>query len=109
MADHIIEPQEKPPKQLEIDLEIKDAQLIFDSAWNDLVADIGEENMEFPRECFWLNQHTVRSAVGASGCGSQTTDWWECGRRDQTGCPKNRPIAESPYYRKRRGAWEARS
>lgn len=64
MADHIIEPQEKPPKQLEIDLEIKDAQLIFDSAWNDLVADIGEENMEFPRECFWLN--------GAPGAGKGT-------------------------------------
>lgn len=59
------------------------------------------------RECFWINQHTIRSAVGASGCGSQTTDWWECGRRDQTGCPKDRPIAKSPYYRKRRGAWEA--
>ena len=53
-----------PPKQLEIDLEIKDAQLIFDSSWNDLVEAFGEENLDFPREIFWLN--------GAPGAGKGT-------------------------------------
>ena len=64
MADQIQEPKEKSPKQMEIDLEIKDAQLIFNSAWSDLVADFGEENLEFPREIFWLN--------GAPGAGKGT-------------------------------------
>ena len=64
MADQIQEPKEKPPRQLEIDLEIKDAQLIFNSVWNDLVADFGEDNLEFPREIFWLN--------GAPGAGKGT-------------------------------------
>ena len=64
------------------------------------------------RACFWLGQHTVRSAVGASGCGSQTTDWWECGRRDQTGCPRSmgaqrdEQFEKPPRHRKRAGAWE---
>jgi hypothetical protein len=37
MPDHAQEETLVPAKKLEIDLEIKDAQLIFDSAWNDLV------------------------------------------------------------------------
>jgi adenylate kinase len=51
-------------KRKEIDLEIKDAQLIFNSTWNELVDEIGEENLEFPREIFWLN--------GAPGAGKGT-------------------------------------
>ncbi len=50
------------PKTL--DLEIKDAQLIFNSVWNELVEDYGEENLTFPREIFWLN--------GAPGAGKGT-------------------------------------
>lgn len=50
------------PKTL--DLEIKDAQLIFNSVWNDLVEYYGEENLAFPREIFWLN--------GAPGAGKGT-------------------------------------
>lgn len=47
-----------------LDLEIKDAQLIFNSVWNELVEERGEENLAFPREIFWLN--------GAPGAGKGT-------------------------------------
>ncbi len=51
-----------PTKQM--DLEIKDAQLIFDNAWNALVREFSEENLCFPKEIFWLN--------GAPGAGKGT-------------------------------------
>ena len=47
-----------------LDLEIKDAQLIFNSVWDALVVKHGEENLVFPREIFWLN--------GAPGAGKGT-------------------------------------
>ncbi len=47
-----------------LDLEIKDAQLIFSSVWNGLVEEFGEQNLAFPREIFWLN--------GAPGAGKGT-------------------------------------
>lgn len=47
-----------------LDLEIKDAQLIFQSVWQELVEERGEENLIFPREIFWLN--------GAPGAGKGT-------------------------------------
>lgn len=47
-----------------LDLEIKDAQLIFNSVWSTLVTELGEENLTFPREIFWLN--------GAPGAGKGT-------------------------------------
>ena len=50
----------------QLDLEIKDAQLIFDYAWNSLVKSLGEENLRFPREIFWLN------GAPGSGKGTQT-------------------------------------
>lgn len=50
----------------ELDLEIKDAQLIFDHAWNALVREFGEEKLHFPREIFWLN------GAPGSGKGTQT-------------------------------------
>ena len=43
------------------DLEIKDASLIFNTVWNELVAEIGEDKLRFPKEIFWLN--------GAPGAG----------------------------------------
>jgi adenylate kinase len=55
-------PPEVPQKAM--DLEIKDAQLIFNSVWNDLVDEFGEEELVFPREIFWLN--------GAPGAGKGT-------------------------------------
>lgn len=46
------------------DLEIKDAHLIFNSVWDELVEERGRENLRFPREIFWLN--------GAPGAGKGT-------------------------------------
>lgn len=47
-----------------MDLEIKDAQLIFNAVWQDLADQYGEESLAFPREIFWLN--------GAPGAGKGT-------------------------------------
>ncbi|MFT5824873.1 MAG: adenylate kinase, partial [Yoonia sp.] len=46
------------------DLEVKDAQIIFQSVWSMLVDELGEENLRFPKEVFWLN--------GAPGAGKGT-------------------------------------
>jgi adenylate kinase len=46
------------------DLEIKDAQLIFESVWQDLEADFGRENLRFPKELILLG--------GAPGAGKGT-------------------------------------
>ncbi len=47
-----------------VDLEIKDAQLIFQQAWQDLIAKFKRENLRFPREIIWLG--------GAPGAGKGT-------------------------------------
>jgi adenylate kinase len=46
------------------DLEIKDAQIIFDAVWRDLEADFGRENLRFPKEFILLG--------GAPGSGKGT-------------------------------------
>lgn len=46
------------------DLEIKDAQLIFESVWQDLEEDYGRENLRFPKEIILLG--------GAPGSGKGT-------------------------------------
>jgi adenylate kinase len=46
------------------DLEIKDAHLIFESVWRDLVAKVGLENLRFPKEIILLG--------GAPGAGKGT-------------------------------------
>lgn len=46
------------------DLEIKDAQLIFQQIWVDLLKNFGKENLRFPREIIWLG--------GAPGSGKGT-------------------------------------
>ena len=46
------------------DLEIKDAQLIFESVWQDLEADFGREKLHFPKEIILLG--------GAPGAGKGT-------------------------------------
>lgn len=56
----------KSPRSDTLDLEIKDAQLIFDAVWNELVHELGEEALIFPREMFWLN------GAPGSGKGTQT-------------------------------------
>ncbi|MBI5771620.1 MAG: nucleoside monophosphate kinase [Verrucomicrobia bacterium] len=50
------------PKQS--DLEIKDAQLIFSSVWTELEAQVGRENLRFPKEIILLG--------GAPGAGKGT-------------------------------------
>ena len=70
MPDSVItEPQENPatpaaPKKSTVDLEVKDANLIFNAAWNELVQEVGIEGLRFPNEVVWLN--------GAPGAGKGT-------------------------------------
>lgn len=45
------------------DLEVKDAQIIFDAVWHELVSECGEQ-LHFPTEIFWVN--------GAPGAGKGT-------------------------------------
>ena len=54
----------KSDKRKHQDLEVKDAQIIFNSVWNELEAKYGRENMHFPRELILLG--------GAPGAGKGT-------------------------------------
>ena len=47
------------------DLEVKDGQIIFNSVWNKLLEEFGEENLRFPKEIFWLNG-APRAGKGAN-------------------------------------------
>jgi adenylate kinase len=60
------------------DLEIKDAQLIFNSAWDDLQTDIGRDNLRFPKEIILLG--------GAPGAGKGTNTAFIAKTRGLT-CP----------------------
>src|SRR5947207_3452195 len=60
------------------DLEIKDAQLIFGSVWQDLEADFGRENLRFPKEIMLLG--------GAPGAGKGTNTGFIAKTRGLT-CP----------------------
>jgi len=53
-----------PPVAKRSDLEIKDAQLIFQSAWQELESELGRELMRFPKEIILLG--------GAPGAGKGT-------------------------------------
>lgn len=61
------------------DLEIKDAQLIFNSVWQRLEQKHGRENLRFPKELIWLN------GAPGSGKGTQTKFIMKC--RDITDGP----------------------
>ena len=61
------------------DLEVKDAQIIFNSVWSALEKEIGEENLYFPKEIFWLN--------GAPGAGKGTNTDFIMKYRDLTAPP----------------------
>ncbi|MGC6456513.1 MAG: nucleoside monophosphate kinase [Coraliomargaritaceae bacterium] len=61
------------------DLEVKDAQIIFNSVWNSLSEELGEENLRFPKEIFWLN--------GAPGAGKGTNTNFIMQYRDLTAPP----------------------
>src|SRR5215468_5378569 len=54
----------KPSAESISDLEIKDAQLIFESVWQELQTDFGRENLRFPKEILLLG--------GAPGSGKGT-------------------------------------
>lgn len=60
------------------DLEIKDAQLIFESVWSDLEEDFGRENLRFPKEIILLG--------GAPGAGKGTNTAFIARTRGLT-CP----------------------
>jgi adenylate kinase len=58
-------PPDSPPKPAApADLEIKDAQLIFNHVWKELESDYGRENLRFPKELILLG--------GAPGAGKGT-------------------------------------
>ena len=54
----------QPASPSKIDLEVKDANLIFNSVWNELEQEVGIEGLRFPSEVVWLN--------GAPGAGKGT-------------------------------------
>lgn len=79
------------------DLEIKDAQLIFSAAWNDLVQEVGRDNLRFPKEIFWLN--------GAPGAGKGTHTAFIMEKRDFTPPPiVMSDLLQSEEARKRKDA-----
>ena len=61
------------------DLEVKDAQIIFNTVWQHLVEELGKDNLRFPKEIFWLN--------GAPGAGKGTNTGFIMRYRDLTAPP----------------------
>lgn len=61
------------------DLEVKDAQIIFDSVWAALEREFGRAKLSFPREIFWLN--------GAPGAGKGTNTQFILQYRDYAAEP----------------------
>ena len=61
------------------DLEIKDAQLIFNRVWKGLEKEIGRENLLFPKELILLG--------GAPGSGKGTNTAFICRVRGITAAP----------------------
>ena len=62
-----------------VDLEIKDAQLIFSAVWVDLIEKFGRDNLRFPREFIWLG--------GAPGAGKGTNTPFIAEARDISAPP----------------------
>jgi len=71
------DPPPKPPQAA--DLEIKDAQLIFNAVWKDLDQEVGRENLRFPKELILLG--------GAPGAGKGTNTDFIRELRDITAKP----------------------
>lgn len=81
----------KPPAPL--DLEIKDAQLIFSRVWKQLEQDYGRENLRFPKELILLG--------GAPGAGKGTNSDFIRELRDITAAPiVVSQLLDSPEARK---------
>ncbi len=68
-----------PKSSLPVDLEIKDAQLIFNRVWRQLEQDYGRENLRFPKELILLG--------GAPGAGKGTNTNFIRELRDITAAP----------------------
>ena len=82
------------------DLEVKDAQLIFQAVWHELEEDVGVENLRFPAEIFWLN--------GSPGAGKGTQTAFIMEFRDLTEKPIIvSELLKSPEARKKwtPGCW----
>ena len=71
------DPPPKPPQGT--DLEIKDAQLIFNAVWKNLEHELGRENLRFPKELILLG--------GAPGAGKGTNTDFIRQLRDITAAP----------------------
>ena len=69
----------EPTPKKSPDLEVKDAQLIFDSVWENLEAEHGREKMRFPKELILLG--------GAPGSGKGTNTAYICKVRDISATP----------------------
>jgi hypothetical protein len=83
-------------KQVE-DLEVKDAQLIFQTVWHELEEEVGVENLRFPAEIFWLN--------GSPGAGKGTQTAFIMEFRDLTEKPIIvSELLKSPEARKKMDA-----
>jgi len=79
MATKAESEESKQPENKVQDLEVKDAQIIFNSVWSSLEDELGEENLRFPKEIFWLN--------GAPGAGKGTNTDFIMQYRDLTAPP----------------------
>ena len=73
------ESKSRNPKKPVEDLEVKDAQLIFQTVWHELEQEVGSENLRFPAEIFWLN--------GSPGAGKGTQTAFIMEFRDLTEKP----------------------
>ncbi|MGB0416532.1 MAG: nucleoside monophosphate kinase [Coraliomargarita sp.] len=94
MPDKLEQTAATEEKQAVQDLEVKDAQIIFNSVWTSLLEDLGEENLRFPKEIFWLN--------GAPGAGKGTNTGFIMKYRDLTAPPLVvSSLLKSPEARKR--------
>lgn len=79
MASDTADADSTPPISKVQDLEVKDAQIIFNSVWASLEEELGEEHLRFPKEIFWLN--------GAPGAGKGTNTSFIMQYRDLTAPP----------------------
>ncbi len=76
-----------------LDLEVKDANLIFTSVWQNLEAEVGIDGLLFPKEVIWLN--------GAPGAGKGTQTRFIMEFRDLTAPPiLVSSLLQSPEARK---------
>src|SRR5258708_6072669 len=64
LASQSTPPPLNPQSGKLVDLEIKDAQIIFDTVWQDLESDCGRQTLRFPKEIILLG--------GAPGAGKGT-------------------------------------